>query len=209
MKHPFAYLTVIAFALSSFQPALADPAALGKLSAASTKAEKAGDFPMAIARMKEFEQVGGDPFYAALRLGWLHYNSGDFTTALRHYNKAAALKPAALNARLGALNTATALKDARLATRSAQAVLAVDPVNYQALMALAGLRFADKDHAAATAAYERVLTTFPDDPDALSGAAWSALRAGDKTTARGRFDLLLGRDPAYPKAAEGRSQCQP
>jgi tetratricopeptide (TPR) repeat protein len=209
MKHPAAYLTILTLIVSPLQSAPADPAALGRLSAASAKAEKAGDYPAAIARMTEFERVGGDPFYAALRLGWLQYNAGGFTTALRHYQKAAALKPAALNPRIGLLNTATALKDARLATRSAQAVLAIDPLNYQALMALAGLRFADKDYTAAATAYERVLTNFPDDSDALSGAAWSALRADDKTTALNRFDLLLGRNPDYPKAAEGRSRCQP
>lgn len=209
MKHLTRHLIVIALLLGLLQPAAADPTALGKLSAASAKAEQAKDYSTAIARMKEFEKTGGDAFYAALRLGWLHYSSGDFTVALRCYRKAVGFQSGSLNARLGVFNAATALKDPRRTAEAAAAVLELEPTNYPALMGLAELQFAQRQYARAAATFSRVLAIYPDDPDALSGAAWSALQAGDKATARERFDLLLGRDPAYPKAAAGRSQAAP
>lgn len=209
MKHPTRYLTIIVILLAPLQPALADPATLGNLSATSAKAEEAKDYPTAIARMKEFEKTGGDAFYAALRLGWLHHGSGDYSAALRYYRKAVTCQPGSLNARLGVFNAATALKDPRRTAQAAAAVLDLEPTNYVALMGLAGLHFAQRQYSSAAADYSRVLVSYPDDPDALSGAAWSALHAGDKAAARERFDLLLGRDPAYPKAADGRRQAAP
>jgi tetratricopeptide (TPR) repeat protein len=188
------------------QLAAADPAALGKLSLASAKAEAAKDFATAIDQMKTYQQRGGEPFFAAIRLGWLYFNSGDYAAAQRSYTQAAALQPTSLNARLGVLNAAVALKDPRRTAQAAAAVLKEEPTNYIALMAIAGLHFAQHDYRQAVAEYNRVLVHYPDDPDALSGAAWAALRGGDKAAAVDRFTLLLGRDPAYPKARQGYQQ---
>lgn len=188
------------------QPVVAAPAGLGKLCAASTKAELAKDYPAAISHMKDYEQRGGEPFFAALRLGWLYYSSGDFSAAQRCYGQAVELQPASINARLGVLNTVVAMKDIRRTAQAAAAVLKVEPTNYLALTAQAGLHFAQKNYAQAATDYARILVNYPDDPDALSGAAWSALRAGDKATARTRFALLLGRNPDYPQAQDGLQQ---
>ena len=191
------------------QLAAADPAALGSLCLASTKAEVAKDYATAIDQMKIYQQRGGEPFFAAIRLGWLYYISGDFATAQRSYGQATALQPTSLNARLGVLNAAVALKDPRRTAQAAAAVLKEEPTNYIALMAIAGLHFAQHDYRQAVADYTRVLVHYPDDPDALSGAAWAALRGGDKAAAFDRFGILLGRDPAYPKAREGYQQAKP
>ncbi len=188
------------------QPVVAAPDGLGKLCAASTKAELAKDYPTAIRHMRAFEQRGGEPFFAALRLGWLYCGNGNFPAAQRCYGQAVELQPAAINARLGVLNAAVAIKDVRGTAQAAAAVLKVEPTNYLALTALAGLHFAQKNYAQAAADYARILVNYPDDPDALSGAAWSALRAGDKASARPRFELLLGRNPDYPLAQEGFQQ---
>lgn len=198
-------LTLFVF-FSTLHPAAADPLALGQLSAASATAEQAKDYAAAIRHMEAFAQRGGEPFYAALRLGWLHYCSGDYPAAQRRYTEATMLQPGSINARLGVLNTATALKDARRTAQAAAAVLKTDPNNYQSLMALAGLQFGQRNYREAAAAYTRILEKFPDDSDALSGAAWSALRLGDKARALTDFALLLGRNPAYPKAQEGYQQ---
>lgn len=188
------------------QPAVAVPAGLGKLCAASTKAEVAKNYPAAISHMKDYEQRGGEPFFAALRLGWLYYSSGDFPAAQHCYGQAVELQPASINARLGVLNTAVVMKDVRRTAQAAAAVLKVEPTNYLALISLAGLHFAQKNYTQAAADYARILVNYPDDPDALSGAAWSALRAGDKATARSRFELMLGRNPDYPQAQDGFQQ---
>lgn len=196
-------LPTLVISLGLLQAATAGPMELGKLSSASTKAEETKDYATAIRHMKDYAHQGGEPFYAALRLGWLHYNNADYSAALRYYTQATALQPGAINARLGLLNTAVALKDARRTAEAAAALIKADPNNYQAHMALAGLHAARRDHREAATTYARILASYPDDPDALSGAAWSALRIGDKAAARSRFETLLGRDPAYPKAGEG------
>jgi tetratricopeptide (TPR) repeat protein len=199
-------ILAVVLALGEGQFATAEPAALGELCVAASKAETAKDFATAIGHMKTYQQRGGEPFFAAIKLGWLHFNHGDFAEARRCYTQAATLQPASINARLGVLNAAVALKDVRRTAQAATALLAVEPTNYQALMALAGLHFAQHDYRQAGAEYSRVLINYPDDPDALSGAAWAALRGGDKAAALARFTTLLGRDPAYPKARQGFQQ---
>jgi len=180
-----------------------DPIPLGKLCAASTKAEKSKDYAAAISAMKSYQQRGGDPFIATLRLGWLYFQAAQYADAAQAYHQASVLQPTSLNALLGSLNAAQAMLDIRNTARAADAVLHVDPNNYLALMALGGLHFAQKEYDKATVDYFRVLVHYPDDPDALSGAAWSALRAGDPATAHPKFTLLLEINPDYPQAREG------
>ena len=183
-----------------------DPVALGKICAASAKAEKNKDYAAAISAMKSYQQRGGDPFIAALRLGWLHYQAGQYPDAAQAYHQATVLKPTSLNALLGSLNAAQAMLDMRNTARAADAVLRVEPNNYRALMALGGLHFAQKGYDKAAVDYSRVLVNYPDDPDALSGAAWSSLRAGDPATAHSNFTQLLGINPDYHQAQEGYGQ---
>ena len=198
--------TLLLFLLSALIATGADLIELGKLSAASTAAEASKDYPTAIRHIESYAKSGGEPFYAALRLGWLHYLNGSYADAQRHYSKAASLQPSSINAKLGVLNTAVANKNARLTHVAATALLKLDPINYQGLSALADLSLARRDYREADTGYARILNYYPDDPDALSGAAWSALRNGDKTTAHERFRLLLGRNPAYPDAQNGFQQ---
>lgn len=205
-RFPVLLIMLVALAAGIPLPATAaapDPIALGKICVASAKAEKNKDYAAAISAMKSYQQHGGDPFIATLRLGWLHYQAGQYADAARAYHQASVLKPSSLNALLGSLNAAQAMLDIRNTVRAAEAVLRVDPNNYRALMALGGLHFAQKKYAKATLDYSRVLVNYPDDPDALSGAAWSSLRAGDPATAHPKFTLLLGINPDYPKAREG------
>ncbi len=203
---PVLLVPLVAFAAGaplSAPPAPPDPLALGKIFATSAKAEKNKDYAAAISAMKSYQQRGGDPFIATLRLGWLLYQAGQFADAAQAYHQAAVLNPSSLNALLGSLNAAQAMLDIRNTARAADAVLRVEPNNYRALMALGGLHSAQKGYDKASVDYSRVLVNYPDDPDALSGAAWSSLRAGDPATAHSKFTILLEINPNYPQAREG------
>ena len=181
----------------------ADPLQLGKLWTDSTSAEASKDYAGALRLVQSFKEQGGDPFLAALRTGWLHYQNGNYSQSEVAYYKALSLKPTSLNASLGLMNAVQGQLDPRKTVHAAEAVLKIQSTNYRAMMVLAGLSFAQKDYRKAAAAYSRVLVTYPDDPDALSGAAWSALKAEDRVTALTTFSLLLSISPTYPSASDG------
>lgn len=183
------------------------PDRLGEFWSASVKAEENKNYDESIAAMKAFRESGGDAFLAMLRLGWLQYQAGRYLDAYKAYEKAGSLAPLSLNARLGSLNAAQSLLDVRATVVAAEGVLKIEPTNYRALMALAGIYYAQKDFRKAASGYARVLVNYPDDPDARSGAAWSSLQVGDKRGAESAFRLLLSMYPSYPQAREGYQLC--
>ncbi len=180
-----------------------DLTVLGKHWSASVQNETDKKYPEALVEVHAYEQEGGDPFLAHERLAWLSYLAGDYAKAEAGYAKAKQLQAGAINPLLGLLNVAQAQKDTRKTERAAEALLHVEPTNYRAQMALAGLHFAEKDYRKAASEYRRVLVNYPDDPDAMSGAAWGAFDIGEKAEALSGFRRLLSISPAYPSAKEG------
>ncbi len=180
-----------------------NPAGSGKHWTASVQAETEKKYDDALTELRGYEKAGGDAFLAAERTGWLNYLAGDFAKAEAGYGKAKQLQPAAINPLLGLLNVTQAQKDVRKTERAAEAVLRVEPTNYRAQMALAGLHFAEKAYRKSASAYRRVLTNYPDDVDAMSGAAWAVFYVGEKAEAADIFRKILGVNSAYPLAQRG------
>ncbi len=192
---------------TSVTPAPSDPASLARHWEHSVQAETIGDYDTAIQHLQTFAHEGGDAFMSQLRAGWLSSLKADYPKAAEAYAAAARLQPASLTPLLGLLSAAQGLNDHVRIERAAEALIRLEPTNYKAQMALAGLRYTDKDYRRALSSYRRVLAAYPEDNDAASGAAWCASNLGEHHEALALFTRILSLNPSYPLAQTGFELC--
>ena len=130
---------------TSVRPTPSDPASLARHWEHSVQAETIGDYDTAIQHLQTFAHEGGDAFMSQLRAGWLSGLKADYSKAAEAY-AAARLQPASITPLLGTLSAAQGLNDHARIERAAEALIRLEPTNYKAQMALAGLRYNDKDY---------------------------------------------------------------
>jgi tetratricopeptide (TPR) repeat protein len=175
---------------------------------ASLTAETNKDYDAALSQIASYQTSGGDAFLANLRLAWLSYLKKDYKSAAQHYDEAERLRPSAINPLLGLMYVSVAAGDSAAIEKSAENVLHVDPLNYQAQMLAAARQYSAKSYAMALASYRRVLTYYPDDLTALSGEAWSLYYLGRTKEATTDFHLLLGINSSDTWAQRGLQLCE-
>ena len=170
---------------------------------ASIQAEINAKYADAIAELRAYDQLGGDPFLTAERSGWLNYLAGDYAKAEQAYARAKQIQSTAINPLLGLLTVAQAQRDGKKIERAVEDILRTEPTNYRAQSALGALHFGNKDYRRSASDYHRLLSTYPDDADAMSGEAWSAFYLGLRREAYDSFRRLLSISPSYPYAQQG------
>jgi len=170
---------------------------------ASITDEANQDYDKALDQVNAYQQQGGDKFLATQRSGWLCYLKKDYPPASAFYARANQMQPAALNPLLGLLDVAQAQKDTSRIQDAAAAVLRVQPSNYRAQMALAGVYYAKKDYRSAISIYRLVLIYYPEDIDAASGDAWCSYFLADPQRAFREFSRILSVNSEYPYAQQG------
>jgi tetratricopeptide (TPR) repeat protein len=170
---------------------------------ASLSAEQSSDYAEALKKTVAWRQAGGDLYVSLLRTAWLHYQNKDYAKAVGFYAQASTQQPTALTPALGLLATAQGMNDGAKIQTAAERVLRIEPTNYKALMAIAGMQFAAGDYRKSRSGYARVLGIYPEDTDALSGYAWSALYLGEKTVAQRAFERIATVKPEYPYVQDG------
>ncbi|MCU0779829.1 MAG: hypothetical protein MUF04_01860 [Akkermansiaceae bacterium] len=181
---------------------------LGAIWQESVASEQRGEPLEALAGANRYLREGGDGYLANMRAAWLHYGQKNHGEAVRFYQAAARLQPAALSPRLGLLNVAADKGDVAEAMKAGELVLAVDKTNLRALYAVAWGAFQAKNYSKSGAAYRRILELYPEDTDAASGAAWSAFYENRKSEARRWFRMVVSMNPDYPDAAKGLELCK-
>jgi tetratricopeptide (TPR) repeat protein len=165
--------------------------------------EEKGDGRAALLSLQAYAARGGDPYLVNLRAGWLNLQQKRYSDAANYYQQASRFHPQALAAHVGLLQARMSAKQYGEAGKLAAIILKTDPVNYQALVALASLSYDQQSYGAANRYYRALLRYYPDDLAAMSGAGWSALRLGIRGEAVQCFERLVALQPGYPKAAEG------
>jgi len=207
MKHrPFLLLSLFAITWSIDNiKASAEPSgsSLAPYWSASLQAETDNNYGEAITRVAAYQQRGGDKYLAILRTGWLNYLNQNYTKAAASYSGASQLQPIAITPLLGLLSVAQAQNDAFKIQGAADAVLKVEPSNYKAQMALAGMYYTKKDYRKALSSYRRILTFYPEDIDATSGEAWCSFYLDNPQQALRGFEKILSVNPSYPYAQDG------
>ena len=195
--------TAIAFAiiLISLNLSAQDRTALPDVFSTSYGYENNAEYSKAIEVMKKVYDESS--YEINLRLGWLTYQSGLFTESIAYYNKAIALMPLSIEAKLGyALPASSAGNWSQVITRYNE-VLKLDPNHYTTNYRLGLIYYGRKDYQNAFRHFERIVNLYPFDYDALIMTAWSNYQLGKLREAKILFGKALLNKPGDTSALEG------
>ena len=163
--------------------------------------EATGEYPGAINSLKN---VYDEKSYEInLRLGWLTYQSGNFTESKTYYNKAIALMPFSIESRLGLVYPLAALGNWSEVITQYEKILEITP-NLSIVLHRLGLIYYGKgDFDKALRYFEQVVNLYPFDYDALTMLAWTHFKLNNMREAKVLFQKALLNTPNGTSASEG------
>lgn len=144
-----------------------------------------------------------DGYVASLRRGWLLYKLGKYTESIDAYAKAIAQEPRSVEARVGVLLPAMALRRWADVENGAREVLKLDPANYLATLRMAFAVYNLGRYPESAALYKRLGEGYPSDVDVRAGLGWSLLKMGKTSEASAEFHAVLEISPRNALAADG------
>lgn len=165
--------------------------------------EGAGRLEAARKALDDLPSPQRESYVAEYRRGWLLFRLGRNVDSIASYERAIALEPSSVEARLGALAADLGAKRWKEARKMAKAVLKRDPGNYTANIKLAYMGYSAGKMKEAEKLYRKVLSLYPSDTDARNGLAWTLLKLGKRDDARQIFRDVLEVVPRSPLALEG------
>lgn len=147
-------------------------------------------------------------YFVALRLGFLYYRNADYRNAIKYYTAAAALRPTAVEPRLGMMLPLTSWgrRNRNYFDRAIQIgrqVLAVDKTNYFAITRLAYLHYLKREFKNAVQYYNWLVKMYPGNLQFRYWYAMSLLGAGNKAQAKRQFQWIVRVSPANQLALFG------
>ncbi len=171
--------------------------------AESYKQEYAGNLIGAIKTTKVTLAREAGYYEAALRLAYLYSISAAYIDAQDAYRAAIAIRPAALEPRLGLLGALAAKAKWDDVVTEGSAALQLDAQNAAVIGRVAFAKFMAKDYAGAEASYKQLLELYPADLELKIGLAYTYLKAGQKKEASQLFDDILTVSPGNPRGLAG------
>jgi tetratricopeptide (TPR) repeat protein len=167
---------------------------------------KVGD---ALAALDALPAPQHDGYVAELRRGWLLYKLGKSPESIDAYGKAIALEPRSVEARVGVLLPAMALRRWADVEAGAREVLKLDAGNYLANLRLAFAVYSQGRYAESAVLYKRLAEAYPSDVDVRAGLGWALLKAGKGPDAAVELRAVLDVAPRNVLAAEGMKALGP
>lgn len=163
--------------------------------------EASGNLAEAILDLKNIYQE--DSYPINLRLGWLTYSSGMFTESTSYYNKAVALRPYAVEPRLGLVLPLAALGNWDAVIAQYDKILKIMP-NFSIVLHRLGLiYYGQKDYQKAEGYFEKVVNLYPFDYNGLVMLAWTEYHLKKYRQAKVLFNTALMHTPTGASALEG------
>lgn len=196
-------VAAVAMILATGAPAMADTASDARLYQESYGFEAIGDFASAVDALHRVQGEQRKSYFHHLRLGWLHYNAGDFDASMTAYRAAISLEPQAVEPYLGLLLPQMARRAWKDAEKTARLALERDPKSYVAGSRLAWALYSQGRYDDSEAAYRAVLALYPASLEMRAGVAWSLLERGQHAAAASEFQRILAVAPAWPAALAG------
>jgi urea transporter len=169
----------------------------------SYESEASGKTGDALAAIDGLPAPQRDGYVAQLRRGWLLYKLGKSAESIDAYGKAVALEPRSIEARVGALLPAMALRRWADTETGAREVLKLDPGNYLANLRLAFSIYNLGRYPEAAALYKRLAEAYPSDVEVRGGLGWALLKQGKANDATAEFRAVLEIAPRNALAADG------
>jgi len=197
--HLFAISLVLFSTHSLFSQS--NQAALQDAFSKSYQYEYRGNFTDAITTLKTVYQE--DSYEINVRLGWVTYLAGLFTESSAYYQKAIALKPYSIEAKLGFANPASALGNWDQVISQYNEILTIDPQNTTTNYRLGSIYYGRKDYGKAEKYLEKVVNLYPFDYDSNILFAWTFLKLGKLREAQVLFNKVLLIKPTDASALEG------
>jgi tetratricopeptide (TPR) repeat protein len=167
-------------------------------------AENQGNYIVAINEMSAIYRE--DDYISNIRLGWLNYMAKQYSEAIVFYKKAIALKPYAIEARLGCIKPLSAVENWEKVKEQYQEILKIDPQNTTSNYWLGVIYYNRKDYKMATNLFEKVVNLYPLDYDSVIMLAWSKLYNNSHADAKLLFDQALIIRPNDISATNGLHQ---
>ena len=164
-------------------------------------AENQKNYEVAIGEMRNIYQK--EDYISNIRLGWLNYLSKNYGESITYYMKAIALKPYAIEARLGCVKPLSAIENWEKVKEQYQEILKVDPLNSTANYWLGVIYYNRKDYKSATVLFEKVVNLYPLDYDSVIMLAWSKINNNSHTDAKLLFQQALIIRPNDASALNG------
>jgi len=144
-------------------------------------------------------------YEANIRLGWLYYENGSYTTSAQYYVKAATLMPYSIEARLGYVLPQKALGNWSLVKAAYESILKIDPMNSYANYNMGLINYNNKEYLLAYAYLEKVANMYPFDYDITVLFAWTNYQLGKLREAKVLFTKAMLIYPDDESATEGLS----
>lgn len=164
-------------------------------------AENQSNYQLAISEMKPIYQK--DDYISNIRLGWLNYLAKQYNESIAFYQTAIALKPYAIEARLGCVKPLSAIENWEKVKDQYIEILKVDPLNTTANYWLGVIHYNRKDYKSATSLFEKVVNLYPLDYDSVIMLAWAKLYNNNQADAKILFQQALIIRPNDTSAQSG------
>ena len=185
----------------SFTPWLAAQAAVDPW-AESLRLEAQADYAAAVAALAPVLKADANNEFAYLRRGWLHYLQGKQGESLRDYERALAINPDSIDARLGLTLPLLAQKRWREAASHANRVLKVAPWNYYAHLRLMVSEEGERKWQTLARHAVEVHDRYPSDATVLVYLARAKAQLKDREAARSAYRKVLQRVPGHVEAMQ-------
>lgn len=140
-----------------------------------------------------------------IRLGWLYYEYGSYTTSAKYYAAAIVLMPYSIEARLGYVLPQKALGNWDLVKAAYEVILKIDPMNSYANYNMGLIYYNNKDYQTAYTYLEKIANLYPFDYDITVLYAWTNFQMGKLREAQILFTKTLLISPGDETATEGLS----
>jgi len=163
--------------------------------------EATGDVPAAINSLKTVYDENS--YELNLRLGWLSYQTGNFTESTAYYSKAIDLMPYAVEPRFGVVYPGAAMGNWSMVLKQYDKILEITPNNSIAMHRLGLIYYGREEYEKARQYFDKVVNLYPFDYDALTMLAWSHFRLQNMREARVLFQKALLNTPSGSSALEG------
>jgi len=167
----------------------------------SYTAEKGKDYKKAIDALKKVYEK--DSYEINLRLGWLYYAAGALSESVQYYKNAIALKPYAIEPKLGLANPLAAQAKIDELMSLYQGILITDPQNTVVNYRVGLIYYNRSQFEKALPHLEKVVNLYPFDYDGLILLAWTQFQLQKVKEAKVLFQKALLCNPGDASATEG------
>ncbi len=169
----------------------------------SISLEKKGDYTNAIKVIKNIYDENS--YEINLRLGWLNYQTGNFSESNVYYQRAIKLMPYSEEAKFGLVLPKAALGKWDEVKNLYEQILTNSPNNTIVNYRLGLIYYGRKDYANSLKCFGKVVNLYPFDYDGLLMYAWTNFQTGKIREAKILFNKVLLISPDDKSALEGLS----